>query len=172
MNETSVAKKGNAPAPAPKSTYPTLAEAIQALEKNPLMANPYANGPVGETTTNAKVRLGNAKSFEVAREKMERAAQKASGVTGGYGRVPSFRDGLSEVLRKVGANSFSEEEVAISAEKFYVANNPTRKPSKDGSQIYTAALLDSLRLFGFVVVDPKDKKFRASATLLNAISQK
>jgi hypothetical protein len=79
-----------APATSPK----TFEENVAILQKQPKMANPYNNGPVGETTINAKARLRFAHRFETERGKLETAEQKAHGVSGFYGRVPSVIDGL------------------------------------------------------------------------------
>ena len=154
-NQKSAANVPVTPATSPK----TFEENVAILAKQPKMDNPYTNGPAGESTFNAKARLRLAHRFESEREKQENADKKAVGVSGGYNRVPSIVDGLRDQIRKSGDVPFTEDRIAVLAEARYQENNPDRKKSKDGSKIYTQAILDAYRLGGSLTFNPKEKTF-------------
>lgn len=156
--------------PAPATSPKTFEEAISALSKNRTMDNPYSNGPVGESTTNAKNRLRLAHRFETERGKLEAAEQKAHGVSGFYGRVPSVIDGLRKMLAKNPDGSFSVEGLASMAETAFVAANPERKVSKGSSLLYSGEVVEALRLLGFLSYDPQGDVFRFTPALKVALS--
>ena len=154
-NQKSAANVPVTPATSPK----TFEENVAILAKQPKMDNPYSNGPAGESTINAKARLRLAHRFEAEREKQENASKKAVGVSGAYNRVPSVVDGIRDHVRKSGDSPFTLERISVLAEARYQENNPDRKKSKDGSQIYSQAILDAYRLGGSLTFNPKDKTF-------------
>ena len=168
-NQKTVVIAPVAPATSPK----TFEENVAILAKQPKMSNPYFMGPAEETTTNAKKRLQLATRFESEREKLEKAEQKASGVSGAYGRVPSVVDGLRKMLSKNPDGTFTEEGVASMAEGCYVFQHPTKKLSTSGSSLlYTNEVMEAFRLVGLLSYDPNAKVFRFTPTLKEALLKK
>jgi hypothetical protein len=104
------------------------------------------------------------------RGRLESLAQKANGVAGFYGRVPSVVDGLRKMLAKNPDGSFSVEGLASMAEIAFVAANPERKVSKGSSSLYSGEVVEALRLLGFLSYDPQGDVYRFTPALKSALS--